>query len=160
MTRIIRIVSGGQTGADRAALDVAIALGIAYGGWCPTGGWAEDLPDPPGLLSLYPKLREAESSDPSVRTQLNVRDSDATLIVRDAETWSPGSDLTLATARALERPVLVTDGDADEATAWLQELGGTITLNVAGPRESGQPGVYGVTRRLLLDVLKPQLPDG
>ena len=53
--QVTRIVSGGQTGADRAALDIAIELGIAYGGWCPAGGWAEDFPEPPGLLAFYPE---------------------------------------------------------------------------------------------------------
>ena len=77
----IRIVSGGQTGVDRAALDVAIELGIPYGGWCPRGGWAEDMPAPPGLLSRYPLLRETAGSDPAERTRLNVRDSDATLVL-------------------------------------------------------------------------------
>jgi hypothetical protein len=153
VTRIVRIVSGGQTGADRAALDVAIELGVGYGGWCPAGGWAEDLPDPPGLLARYPHLREAESREPDVRTRLNVRDSDATLIVRRAGVQSSGSDLTLETAQSLGRPALVTDGDVDTVVAWLRELGGDVTLNVAGPRASGQPGVYETTRRLLLEVL-------
>ena len=55
---MLKIVSGGQTGVDRAALDVAIGRGIAYGGWCSKGGLAEDMPNPPGLLSRYPGLRE------------------------------------------------------------------------------------------------------
>ena len=73
------IVSGGQTGVDRAALDAAIARGIAYGGWCPQGGWAEDCPEPPGVLARYPLLRETPSADPAQRTEWNVRDSDASL---------------------------------------------------------------------------------
>ena len=151
--RILRLVSGGQTGADRAALDVAIELGIDYGGWCPAGGWAEDFPSPPGLLEHYPKLREADSADPDVRTRLNVMDSDATLIVRQFVGASPGSDLTLQIAQEMQRPVLVTDGDAGVLVAWLGELGDALTLNVAGPRESTQPGSYERTRRLLLKVL-------
>lgn len=59
----MRIVSGGQTGADRAALDVAIELAIDYGGWCPAGGWAEDFPEPPGLLAAYPKLAATTEAD-------------------------------------------------------------------------------------------------
>jgi hypothetical protein len=58
-----RIVSGGQTGVDRAALDVAIAHAIPYGGWCPAEGWAEDLPEPPGLLARYPALRDSAGKD-------------------------------------------------------------------------------------------------
>ena len=53
----MKIISGGQTGVDRAALDVAIERGMDWGGWCPKGGWAEDLPDPPGLLPKYPHLK-------------------------------------------------------------------------------------------------------
>jgi hypothetical protein len=71
----MKIVSGGQSGVDRAALDVAIARGIPYGGWCPKGGWAEDMPAPPGLLAHYPHLRETPSADPAERTAWNVRDS-------------------------------------------------------------------------------------
>src|SRR5262245_53687608 len=77
----VTIISGGQTGVDRAALDAAIALGIPYGGWSPKGGWAEDMPSPPGILAHYPALRETSSADPSERTELNVRDSDATLLL-------------------------------------------------------------------------------
>ena len=76
-----KIVSGGQTGVDRAALDVAIELGIEYGGWCPKGGWAEDHVIPPGVLVLYPKLTATPLAEPEQRTEWNVRDSDATLIL-------------------------------------------------------------------------------
>jgi hypothetical protein len=64
----VKVISGGQTGADRAALDVATEQGLAYGGWCPKGGWAEDLSDPPGVLALYPDLRETPDADPGQRT--------------------------------------------------------------------------------------------
>ena len=151
---VAAIVSGGQTGADRAALDAAIAAGLEYGGWCPFGGWAEDFPRPPGLLAAYPQLHEASSPDPAVRTRLNVRDSDATLVVRRPSVTSPGTDLTVALARDLGRPVLVTAGDVDEAMAWLAGLGAGLTLNVAGPRESHDPGIYVRTRRLIDEVLR------
>ena len=149
---VSRVVSGGQTGADRAALDVAVSLGLSYGGWCPLGGWAEDLPTPPGLLALYPLLREAPSPDPAVRTRLNVRDSDATLVVRRPSVISPGTDLTVAIAGELDRPLLVTTGEVDVVRDWLAGLG-DVVLNVAGPRESQDPGIYDATRRLLGDVL-------
>lgn len=152
--RIVRIVSGGQTGADRAALDAAIGAGIEYGGWCPTGGWAEDFPSPPGLLADYPNLREAPSAEPDVRTKLNVRDSDATLIVRIDSAESPGTDLTSKTADDLGRPCLITDGDIDAVRTWLETLPVRISLNVAGPRESEQPGLYGTTIELLRRVLQ------
>src|SRR4029077_10412557 len=78
------IISGGQSGVDRAALDVAIARGIEYGGWCPHGGWAEDFSAPPGLLARYPKLKETPLAAPAQRTEWNVRDVDACLIIVDA----------------------------------------------------------------------------
>jgi hypothetical protein len=151
--RVARIVSGGQSGADRAGLDVAIAHGLEYGGWCPRGGWAEDLPTAPGLLERYPRLRETPSPDPDVRTELNVRDSHATLIVRSDEASSPGTDLAHATAVRLGRPDLVTDGGVPEVVDWLDGLGSGLTLNVAGPRESEQPGLYRRTYALLEAVL-------
>jgi putative molybdenum carrier protein len=79
----MKIFSGGQTGVDRAALDVAIERGLPWGGWCPKGGWAEDFPGAPGLLSKYPHLRETPLAHPRQRTEWNVRDCDAALIVVD-----------------------------------------------------------------------------
>src|SRR5262247_3340324 len=81
----MKIISGGQTGVDRAALDVAIECGMPWGGWCPKGGWAEDFPNPPGLLAKYPHLRETPLAHPLQRTEWNIRDSDATLIITDSE---------------------------------------------------------------------------
>ena len=81
MKRIRKIRSGGQTGVDRAALDAARQCGLKICGWCPKGGWAEDCPEPPGLLALYPELRETPSENVSQRTVWNVRDADATLII-------------------------------------------------------------------------------
>jgi hypothetical protein len=149
---IARLVSGGQSGSDRAGLDVAIDAGLEYGGWCPRGGWAEDYAVTPGLLRDYPGLRETTSSDPAVRTLLNVRDSHATLIVRADSTPSPGTDLTSKAVRSLGRPSLLATGDPQQARSWLEELDGVgraLTLNVAGPRESEQPGVYALTKKLL-----------
>lgn len=150
---ISRIVSGGQTGADRAALDVAIELGVDYGGWCPAGGWAEDLVDPPGLLAVYTELTATTDPDPATRTRLNVRDSDATLIVWDGRTHSPGSQLAIDSARELGRPLLVTGGGVGEVSGWLATLHTPVVLNVAGPRESNCPGSYARTAALLLGVL-------
>ena len=61
----MKLLSGGQSGVDRAVLDVAIARGIDYGGWCPKDGWAEDLSAPPGLLAKYPQLKETPLADPA-----------------------------------------------------------------------------------------------
>ena len=149
-----RVVSGGQTGVDRAALDVATTLGIPYGGWCPAGGLAEDRPEPPGLLADYPDLRATSETDPAVRTERNVHDSDATLVVLPRGDWrSPGTALTITCCRRLERSHLVATVDQVGAVAgWLRETGGAV-LNVAGPRESQAPGIYDATARLLLEVL-------
>ena len=156
MSVVRRVVSGGQTGADRAALDAARAAGIAHGGWCPAGGLAEDLPVPPGLLPRYPALRETDSADPAERTRLNVRDSDATLAVVPTGPPTGGTLLTVQEAARLARPCLVSTGeDADEVRSWLAGLGEGLTLNVAGPRESTSPCVYAGTLRLLEAVLGP-----
>src|SRR5690349_20784185 len=99
-----KIVSGGQTGADRAALDVALEHGFEIGGWVPNGRLAEDEPIP----NSYANLLEADSTDPSARTILNVRDSDATLIVSHGPLQG-GSLLTLQESLKLGRPVLHID---------------------------------------------------
>src|SRR5258706_15582674 len=101
---LTKIVSGGQTGADRAALDVALEQGFEIGGWIPKGRRAEDGPIP----QSYRGLLETDSADPSVRTALNVRDSDATLIVSHGQLRG-GSLLTLDEARRLGRCVLHVD---------------------------------------------------
>src|SRR5689334_22923420 len=140
------LVSGGQTGVDRAALDTAIALGIPYGGWCPRGGWAEDLPKPPGLIALYPHLRATAAAAPEERTRRNVHDSHATLVLTRGGAPEPGSGtaLTLAEAERLGRPHALADlesGDALESgRALLAMIPPGSTLNVGGPRESGAPG--------------------
>jgi hypothetical protein len=157
---IARLVSGGQTGADRAALDVALRLGIPYGGWCPLGGLAEDHPEPPGLLAAYPGLRETPSRVPAERTAWNVRDSDATLLLSDAPgPLSGGTALTRDVAVDLGRPWLVAaTTEATGVRAWLLDVraaaGQPLVLNVAGPRESTQPGLYAAASRLLERVLQ------
>jgi hypothetical protein len=152
---ITSIVSGGQTGADRAALDVARALRLPYGGWCPSGGWAEDLPDPPGLLARYPLLRPAPPGPASTRTLWNVRDSDATLVlVLMSPAASRGTRSTVDAAAALGRPHLVVPADDDAAVLeWIGSLRDLSTLNVAGPRESEEPGLYDAAYRTLTTVL-------
>src|SRR5262245_11441387 len=151
----MKIISGGQTGVDRAALDTAIALGLPYGGWCPRGGWAEDLRAPPGVLARYPLLTATTSRDPATRTRWNVRDSDRTLILHDAQglAGSRGTALTLRLAEQYGRPHLLVDVDqgdaADRIEAWLAELAIDVALNVAGPRESGAPGIYQKARSAL-----------
>jgi hypothetical protein len=151
VTGDLTIVSGGQSGVDRAALDVAIALGLAYAGWCPAGGLAEDLP-PPGLVVAYPGLRESPTDDPAERTRLNVRDSTAVLVVAPAHLVAGGTLLTLDEAARLDRPCLVTTGPVEGVAAWLGTLPVPCVLDVAGPRASEWPEGYDVTRRLLEEL--------
>ena len=147
----MRIVSGGQAGVDRAALDVALELGIPCGGWCPAGRLAEDGVIPP----RYP-LRETPSVDTAQRTRWNVRDSDATLILATGP-LTGGSELTARVAREIERPLLVLDPTTpgrEALLAWLQPLLRPV-LNVAGPRESTRPGIYALAHAFFLAALAP-----
>jgi hypothetical protein len=159
----MKIISGGQTGVDRAALDVAIERGMEWGGWCPRGGWAEDLPTPPGVLARYPRLKETPLPNPVQRTEWNVRDSDATLIITDAA----GLSVSIGTGRAHRwahkhgKPELIVDvSDADAAelvSVWLQaqrkRFGPHMTLSIGGPRESEAPGIYARAKALLGAIL-------
>src|SRR3990172_5973691 len=142
--RPAKIVSGGQTGVDRAALDAAMALGIPHGGWCPRGRLAED-----GTIPSCYDLSETDSSDYAVRTERNVLDSDATLILSRG-CPAGGTERTLRLARRHGKPHLVVDldrpGDLDEIRRWLAEHR-PAALNVAGPRESQSPGIHGLAVR-------------
>ena len=153
------IISGGQTGVDRAALDASIAASVPYSGWCPKGGWAEDFPAPPGLLVRYPQLRETESGDPGERTEWNVRDSDAVLILLDSHgaEVSAGTLLTVRLTSQYGKPCLclnVNDGSClSDAYRWLVRQGAGLRVNVAGPRESEASGIYSEARRFMADLL-------
>jgi hypothetical protein len=154
MGSIARIVSGGQTGVDRAALESARRAGIPIGGWCPAGGAAEDYTQPPGVRLAFPQLRETPSNDPAQRTEWNVRDSDATLVLVRPGADSPGAALTIAVAAALGRPHLVANvGDPDAVRAWIGQLPDGTVLNVAGPRETEARGIQAQAGRLLDAVL-------
>lgn len=156
LRRIARIRSGGQTGADRGALDAARELGVPICGWCPPGGLAEDFPEPPGLLAAYPELTEGASEGYAERTAWNVRDSHATLIVAPAGLKpSSGTVLTARRARQMGRPCLVISDSSQvpEVVRWLDGLGSELTLNVAGPRESQTPGTYAITREVIRQLL-------
>jgi hypothetical protein len=156
---MLKIVSGGQTGVDRAALDEAVALGIPYGGWCPRGGWAEDLPDPPGLLALYPALRETPERDPGQRTEWNVRDADALLVLTDAAglAASAGTGFAVACAKRLGRKLLIldvgNDGAVTQAWDWIEARDDPFSLCIGGPRESEAPGIYAQARTFLHALL-------
>jgi len=135
-----KIVSGGQTGVDRAALDVALQLAIPCGGWCPKGRLAED-----GVIAERYPLTETASADADERTRLNVRDADATLILNSGP-LAGGTRRTAELAGDMARPHLVVNLDDAASTpaaaaAWLARVR-PQTLNVAGPRASKAPGVH------------------
>ena len=147
----MKLISGGQSGVDRAVLDVAVAGGIAYGGWCPKGGWAEDFTKPPGLLAKYPDLWETPLADPAQRTEWNVRDADACLIVAEAGgiDVSAGTALASDLAHRFRKPLYIAklgDADVKHARLWLQvqraRRGDDLKLAIGGPRESEAPGIY------------------
>ena len=152
---IERIVSGGQSGVDRAALDVALRLGIPCGGWCPRDRLAEDGP----ISRAYP-LEETPTHEYAERTFWNVRDADGTLVLM-AGPASGGTAYTVVCAKQLERPWLALDllenPSVTAAHGWIRtyKVG---TLNVAGPRESSYPGVYALGAAFL-ETLILELQD-
>jgi hypothetical protein len=151
---IERIVSGGQTGADRAALDAALESGMACGGWCPRGRDAEDGP----LPGRYPLQETAERAH-HARTERNVIDSDGTLIVNIGELGG-GTALTRDYAQKHRRPCLIVQLDevqnpVEHVLSWTGRNGIRV-LNVAGPRGSKCPEIYGRALELLREVIRRQ----
>jgi hypothetical protein len=148
----LRVVSGGQTGVDRAALDVAGELRLSSGGWCPRGRRAED-----GTVPARYRLRETPSAAYTQRTEWNVRDADATLILHRGPLRG-GTALTIRIARRLRRPFLCVDlakaPDPALVHDWLRAHGVRV-LNVAGPRESQRPGIHAEARAFLLRAIGP-----
>lgn len=143
------IISGGQTGVDRAALDFAMSHGLDHGGWCPKGRLAADGP----LPARY-HLQETDSAGYRQRTKANVRDSDATLILNQG-TLTGGSRLTLDFIRKLGKPGFVWQLDAPyppQQAAFLTWLGQQPiqVLNIAGPSEGRCPGIYTASLDLLV----------
>lgn len=147
---IEQIVSGGQTGADRAALDFALARRIPHTGWCPKGRLAED-----GPLPIKYRLMTTPSEEPAQRTAWNVRDSDGTVIFSLKTDLEGGSEITANFCMSYHKPwlrLVRTDGTDDELAARLLEFTtrhALKTLNVAGPRESKEPGVGKFVRDIL-----------
>ncbi|MBN2475626.1 MAG: putative molybdenum carrier protein [Pirellulales bacterium] len=143
---MLRIISGGQTGVDRGALDAAIALGIPYGGWCPRGRLAED-----GQIPKRYRLTETDSPAYRVRTKQNVLDSDATLVLCRGRPRG-GTELTIRLAERYERPHRIVDLNRPvsprEISDWLKSERVRI-LNIAGPRESQCPGIAVQTQEFL-----------
>lgn len=149
--RPLQIVSGGQTGVDRASLDVALALGFPVGGWCPQGRRAAD-----GRIPDHYPLQETPESDYETRTRRNVEDSDGTLILNTGE-LDGGTALTAHHAEVIGKPCLVVALETGIEPAafhtWL-DTQRIAVLNVAGPRESQRPGVYTAAYRLLTMLLR------
>ena len=138
-TSIKKIVSGGQTGVDRAGLDVALELGIPCGGWCPKGRLAVD-----GVIPAKYPLKETDTQDYKVRTKLNVLDSDGTLILNRGK-LAGGTKYTADIAENESKPYLVVALDRSPnpqaAIEWI-EKNSIHTLNVAGPREEARLSIY------------------
>lgn len=150
---VSKIVSGGQTGADLAALDFAIESGLEHGGWIPKGRLTEDGP----LDGKY-LLREMETDSYPKRTEKNVLESDATLVVSRGELGS-GTELTVKMAKKHCKPFLHIDLDKMSMVyavrmtkMWLVD-NGIKCLNVAGPRASRDPEIYSLVYKLLKKVL-------
>lgn len=136
----LRIVAGGQTGADRAALDWALRRGVPCGGWCPRGRRAED-----GVIDARYPLRETPREDYAQRTEWNARDSDGTAIFTLGTSMSGGTLLTAEMARRCGKPwVHLCRAAGEDAALQLRDFirdHGIRTLNVAGPRASEEPGI-------------------
>ncbi|MDX1838846.1 hypothetical protein DIZ81_13890 [Legionella taurinensis] len=156
---IEKIVSGGQTGVDQAALLVATEMGIDIGGWCPKGGLDENNVN---VLKQFPALKEATSSDPDERTKLNIRDSDGTLIIVPSwplpERVKDGTKLTIEDAeRQKKHHLIISLDNKDEAVqnikAWINDNDIRV-LNIGGPRESNSPGIHQEACELFRDLFK------
>lgn len=150
-----KIISGGQTGVDRAALDVAIRLGMAHGGWVPKGRRAEDGPLPP-----HYQLQEMPTDEYEARTEKNVLDSQGTLIISRGSPTG-GTDYTRRMALKHGKQLLHVDlslgqrpSDAGSLIASWVEMNRIETLNVAGPRASKDPAIYMETINILTHLLQ------
>lgn len=142
---IKQIVSGGQTGVDKAAFLIAEELMIPIGGWCTKGGLDENGVS---VLEAHPSLRETTSANPDERTKLNIRDSDGTLIIVPClplpERIKDGTWLTISEVEAQGKPHLIIslmERDVDRIRDWISREKISV-LNIAGPRESSSPGIH------------------
>lgn len=146
----LKIYSGGQTGVDRAALDAAKQHKIEHGGWCPKGRKAED-----GIIDQSYLLIETNSFDYRERTRLNVQDSDGTLILFK-DTLEGGTRYTYDCTIKIQKPTLLinldTAPDYKNIINWLRENKISL-LNVAGPRESKNPGIYASAKNILSTLI-------
>jgi hypothetical protein len=153
---IQKIVSGGQTGVDRAALDWALAHHIPHGGWCPAGRRAED-----GVIPACYVLQETPGQNYQQRTKRNVRDSDGTLIITATKELTGGSLFTQEYANKINRPCL----HVYPCKEWRERVNAFLKsnpiriLNVAGPRNSGAPGIERFVYEVLGEVHQVHIMD-
>lgn len=152
---IVKLVSGGQTGADRAGLDFAIAHGIPHGGWCPNGRKAED-----GPISAAYQLKETPRADYLQRTEWNVRDTDGTVIFTVSAVLSGGSKRTSQFTEKHGKPCLhlSANGSGDTSAILLRQFidrHGIRVLNVAGSRGSKEPDVVAFVSSVLERATNP-----
>lgn len=158
MSNLTKVVAGGQSGVDQAALRAARDCGLELGGWCPPGckGEVAVISAEFGLKET-PNDRSPDAPDVlrSQRTEWNVRDSDGTLVIVRGEPRDPGTEWTIECAKRFERPLLVCQIDDHEAaskiTQWLSSKAIRV-LNVAGPSESTSPGIGDAAEMLLQRV--------
>lgn len=154
----MKIISGGQTGVDRAALDVAILLNIPHGGWCPKGRRAEKGQ----IIPKKYQLKETTSSQFEERTKCNIETADATLILVNsmADAMGDGTLLTIQHAEKLEKPYLIVELKDKKALLlakkWLESYSPSV-LNIAGSRASTAVGIYDNSKTFLLKLLKSYL---
>ena len=158
MPVLIKIISGGQTGVDQAALQAALDLDIPIGGWCPPDRSCENGAIPE-RFSLTPTDVECNANAPHIprskRTELNVRQADGTLVLSQSKDLDAGTAYTVQIARQLYKPVLAVQINSENCVPtilnWLNERK-FYTLNVAGPSECNTPGIYTKTYALLTEV--------
>lgn len=163
MSKITVLRSGGQSGADRGAMDAAQACGMVVEGWCPAGGWAEDYPDPPGVRALYPQMLETPLSDVAQRTEWNIRDSTCCIVLNTSKKGtSHGTDIGYALYEKYSIPhfEIVIDGkepidaQVERACDWLRDLNDdAIVLGFGGPRASEYDGIYDIAFNVAKSIL-------
>jgi len=148
---ITKIISGGQTGVDQAALDAAIALGIKHGGWCPKNRLNEK-----GRIPKFYNLKETSSTLYQQRTSLNIKQADSTLIIIKDGKWGKGTELTKDLCEIYSKKYLIIDkfnrANQIKFINWINETNPNV-LNIAGNRESTSPGIYNETVKFLLSTL-------
>ena len=170
MSKIVALRSGGQSGADRGSMDAARRCGVCVEGWCPAGGWAEDYPDPPGVLALYPELNETPSRDVLQRTEWNIRDSTCCVVLNTpGRGASPGTDAGYVFNEKYGIPHLEievggersVEEQLEDACEWLRAFeDDAIVLGFGGPRESEFPGIYEIAFSVAEALLKEFASNG